>query len=173
VFTNINTKSTDVLTGLVVAANATLGGAGTFEMGDYGTTNNAKYAFVSGHLAPGDTNALGTLTVTCKSLTWNSAGSADSKWTFGLAGASQTDVLAVNGDFKKGSTSDNKYYFDFAGFDYLKGGAYTLVTWTGATDFSSADFARADGGRGVFRIDAGAKTLTLIIPAKGTLIRVL
>jgi hypothetical protein len=173
VFTNINTKSTDVLTGLVVAANATLGGAGTFEMGNYGTTNNAKYTFVSGHLAPGETNAIGTLTVSCKSLTWNSSGAVASSWNFGLSGASQSDTLVVNGDFKKGNSSDNKYYFDLAGFDYLKGGAYTLVTWTGSMDFSSADFARADGGRGVFRIDAGAKTLTLTIPAKGTIIRVL
>ncbi len=173
VFTNINTKSTVSLTGLVVAAGATLGGAGTFEMGNFGTTNNAKQVFVNGHLAPGETNGIGTLTVTCSNLTWSSQGVADSKWTFGLSGATQSDSLAVNGSFKRGGTSDGKFYFDFSGFDYTKGGSYTLVTWTGSTDFSSTDFARADGGRGVIRIDAGAKTLTLIIPAKGTLIRVL
>jgi hypothetical protein len=173
VFTNINSKSTVSLTGLVVAAGATLGGAGTFEMGDYGTTNNAKYAFISGHVAPGETNAIGTLTVSCKSLTWSSSSAVASSWNLGLSGASQSDTLAVTGDFKKGNSSDNKYYFDFAGFDYPKGGAYTLVTWTGSTDFSSADFARADGGRGVFRIDAGAKSLTLTIPPKGTIIRML
>jgi hypothetical protein len=173
VFTNINTKSTVSLTGLVVAAGATLGGIGTFEMGDYGTTNNAKQVFVNGHLAPGETNGIGTLTVTCSNLTWSSLGIAGSKWTFGLSGATQSDSLAVNGSFKRGATSDGKFYFDFLDFDYTKGGFYTLVTWTGSTDFSSADFARADGGRGVFRIDAGAKTLTLTIPAKGTIIRVL
>jgi hypothetical protein len=173
VFTNINTKSTSVLTGLVVAANATLGGSGSFEMGDFGTTNNAKYVFVSGHVAPGETNAIGTLTVTCRSLTWNSSGAAASSWNFGLSGASQSDALAVNGDFKKGNTSDGKFYFDCGGFDYTKGGIYTLATWSGATDFASGDFARSDGGRGVFGLDADAKTLKLTIPAKGTLIRVL
>jgi hypothetical protein len=152
----------------VVAANATLGGAGSFEMGNFGTTNNAKFAFISGHLAPGETNAIGTLTIACRSLTWSSSGAEASSWTFGLSGALQADKLVVKGDFKKGGTSDGKFYFDFAGFNDKKDGSYTLVTWTGTTDFVAGDFARADGGDGVFLLDAAAKTLKLVIPAKGT-----
>jgi hypothetical protein len=161
VFTNINSKSTVSLTGLVVAADATLGGSGTFAMGDYGTTNNAKYAFISGHLAPGETNALGTLTVSCKSLTWNGVSAPSSSWRWDLGAGNTSDKLLVKGDFNKGSGST--FVFDLQGRETL--GRYELVEWTGATTFATGDFSVANG-RGSFAISD--KKLILIVAPRGT-----
>ena len=156
VFTNINSKSTVSLPGLVVAADATLGGAGTFAMGDYGTTNNAKYAFISGHIAPGETNALGTLTVTCKSLTWNGVSVPSSSWRWDLGAGNTSDKLLVRGDFNKGAGST--FVFDLQGRETL--GRYELVEWTGATTFAAGDFSVANG-RGSFAISDNKLILTV------------
>lgn len=167
VFTNINTKSTTAYTGLFVAQDATLGGTGAFYMAANGTTNNAKFAVISGHLSPGLSNTVGTLTVVCSNLTWNSVNSDASRWTWTLGPQSASDKLFIDGDFKKGTGST--FTFDMQGA--RQWGRFTLVEWTGANvGFSASDFEALNSSKGTISIEDKKLIFTVLSP--GTMIRV-
>jgi hypothetical protein len=77
-------------------------------------------------------NSIGTLNVG-NNVTWN-AGNA---WKFELGAGDSADRLNITGNFTKGTGSG--WTFDFLGATDL--GTFTLVSWTGTTDFSDTDFA--------------------------------
>lgn len=166
VFTNINTLNTSVYTGLVVEADATLGGSGSFYMAANGTANNAKHAVISGHLSPALSNTVGTLTVTCSNLTWNSSSASASAWTWTLGNDLASDKLLINGNFKKGTGT--KFYFDIQ--DWKRGGTYPLVEWTGVNEGFVGDDFELLNGNGRFSISG--KQLLLYVPLQGTVIQV-
>ena len=172
VWTNINTATTGSYTGLVVEAGATLGGTGTCYMAANGTTNNAKFAVLSGHIKPGDAS-LGTLKIAGSNITWNCSSAANAAWQFEVGKGNQSDKLEIVGNFKKGTVGADGFCFDFGGS--REGGHYELVSWTGASDFQASDFRRSDGvASAIFRIDASGATkkLYMDMPLPGTLIRI-
>jgi hypothetical protein len=170
VFSNINTKSTVSLTGLVVEAGATLGGTGTFYMAANGTTNNAKLAVLSGHIKPADAS-LGTLKIAGSNITWNCSSAANAAWQFEVGKGNQSDKLEIVGNFRKGAVGADGFCFDFGGSK--QGGHFELVSWTGASDFQASDFRRSDGvASATFRIGVTGETKKLFMdmPLPGTLI---
>jgi len=116
-----NTTGSGTGTGNVsVAAGATLGGTGTI----------SGAVTVSGSIAPG--NSIGTLNT--GSVTWN-AGNA---WQFEVGDSNAADLLSITGDFTQGTGSG--WTFDFLNSTAL--GTFTLVSWTGTTDFLATDFSQ-------------------------------
>jgi autotransporter-associated beta strand protein len=120
---------------VTVASNAILAGAGTIQ----GTVE------LAGILAPGVAgvnNDIGTLTVGSDT-TWIGAASRDAAtiWQFDLSAISNaSDGFSIIGDFKKDSTVGTVYEFDFMNSaPVVSGNIYTLVTWTGVSQFTNAD----------------------------------
>ncbi len=174
--TNTYTGSTDVNQGtllvnglisnssaLTVASDGTVGGTGVIN----GATT------INGALAPG--NSIGTLTVS-NTLTWNSSTNA---WKFelGAAGVSMlspgtSDLLAITGDFTKGTGSS--FAFDFLGTGTQ--GWYKLVDWSGTTAFAGTDFSAANLGSGLsgsFTVDSGTSALYLEVVPEPTTVALL
>ena len=117
---------------VTVASGATLGGSGTIS----GTLG------VTGILAPGIADVNGGIgTLKAGTTTWKGASSSvpETIWQFDLsASAGSSDTLAITGDFKMDSTAGSVYKFNFMNSAPAAwGNAYTLVTWTGATDFTN------------------------------------
>jgi len=145
---------------VTVAAGGTLGGSGTV---------NGTVA-VSGGVAPGD--SIGRLTV-ANDLTWNgaAAASAATDWKFELGASNTSDLLHLTGtgsDFLKGSGS--VFRFDFGGASLS--GTYTLVDWTGTTNFSPSDFSYTGlGGNtsGAFSFNGSSLVFTTSVPEPGAL----
>ena len=123
-------------TGLVsVGVGSTLGGTGTLG----GAT------VVDGEIAPGS-GGIGTLTVAANT-TWNGGNS----WTYQLGTGSTSDRLAITGDFTKGVGTGYSFNFSNTGV----AGTYTLVTWTGSSNFIASNFTAtnlAAGTNGTFAI---------------------
>jgi fibronectin-binding autotransporter adhesin len=94
---------------------------------------------LDGVLAPG--NSLGTLTVD-GNVTWN--GTTGNAWNFELGLADTSDLLAIGGDFLKGTGVD--FVFDFQ--SGATEGTYILVDWTGETTFTADDFSFVNLGAG-------------------------
>jgi len=145
---------------VTVASGAVLGGSGIIG----GATT------ISGSLRPG--NSIGTLTIE-DNVTWN-AGDA---WVFelGAAGAAQgspgtSDLLAVGGDFIKGTGSS--FEFDFAGSG--SEGWYQLVSWTGSgATFDAGDFQALNltpGFEATFFVEGDGLYISVIPEPSATLV---
>ena len=113
---------------------------------------------ITGSLRPGN-GTRDTLNV-AGDLTWH-AGTA---WQFDLAAGNLSDRLAISGtgsDFLKGTGAAART-FDFLGSSQT--GTYTLVTWSGTTTFTAADFAATNLGAGLgatFAIAGNSLTVTI------------
>jgi len=120
--------STAASSAVTVASGATLGGSGTI--------NGA--VTVDGSIAPG--NSIGTLTT--GAVTWNGANTAGTAtdWKFELGADNDADLLSIVGDFTKDTTNGSNFRFDF--LDSTDLGTFTLVSWTGITDFIADDFSQ-------------------------------
>ncbi|MEI6494233.1 MAG: autotransporter-associated beta strand repeat-containing protein, partial [Verrucomicrobiota bacterium] len=125
---------------VTVSAGATLGGNGTI-----GTTGGSTT--VAGILSPGNVGVaggIGKLTIG-GNVTWQGAsgnGTSATDWIFDLASSGTgSDLLHINGDFLKDSTTfGNTFRFDFNGSNPT-GTTFKLVEWTGSTTtFSASDF---------------------------------
>ncbi len=142
--------------GVTVASGATLGGSGTIA-GTLGLT---------GVLAPGD-DGIGTLAAA--TTTWNGGGNtAETIWQFDLSATNGiSDKLEVNGDFTKGTPGTYKFDFMNSAPNAL-GNIYTLVTWTGTTNFSVSDFSWTNLGGSFngldsqFTLNANSLTFTAV-----------
>lgn len=108
---------------VTVASGATLSGSGTI----------AGTLAISGILAPGN-DGIGTLTA--GTTTWN--GGASDIWEFSLGTPSLSDKLVINGNFTRGTGST--FQFDFMN-SVPASGTYTLVDWSGSTDFLFSNFS--------------------------------
>jgi len=153
----INGNQSAATGNVTVASGTTLGGNGTVG-GDI---------TISGILAPGN-NDIGKLTT--GNLTWNGAATAgpDTNWIFDLGALNTSDLLAINGDFIKGTGS--VFHFDFNNW---QGGTFTLVTWTGnmtgfAGDGSSFSATIAPGFAGSSFSIVGSSLVFNVIPEPST-----
>ena len=120
---------------VTVNAGATLGGTGTVG----GVTT------VAGGIAPGS-GGIGTLNIAANT-TWN----AGNSWIYELGATTVSDRLAITGNFTKGGGSNFAFNFSNTGAT----GTYTLVTWTGTSNFVAGDFTAnnlAAGSSGAFAI---------------------
>lgn len=111
-----------------VNSNATLGGTGAIS----GSTT------IGGIASPGLVGSIGTLTFG-SNVTWNGGGSAGAPtdWVFQLGVFDTSDMLAINGDFVKGTGS--VFRFDLAGS--TAAGTFKLIDVAGVTTgFSAGDF---------------------------------
>ncbi|NBW96298.1 MAG: PEP-CTERM sorting domain-containing protein [Planctomycetia bacterium] len=140
------------------AAPVTMGGllSGTGTLGP---------VVLSGTLAPG----VGIGTLTTGTLTWNGGAVA----LFDLAtGTTSADLVSILGDLRKGS--GGAYRFDFQGGGAWNGSQpsiYTLLTWSGTTDFSALDFTStnlAAGLQGQFQV-SGNSLSVVVVPEPATL----
>lgn len=125
--------------------------------------------FVSGAIAPGG-ESIRTLTV-ANHLTWNgTAEGSVADWQFRLGESDVSDRLAISGaghDFNKGT--GEVFQFDFLGTGEI--GIYTLITWTGDTEFEASDFSYtnlAAGLAGQFSIEDTHLIFTVAIPEPST-----
>jgi fibronectin-binding autotransporter adhesin len=108
------------------------------KLGGIGTIGGA--ATVNGVVAPG-TIGIGTLSAN-DDVSWN----AGNNWQFDLGSNNSSDLLAIDGDFIRGTGS--AFTFDFLGG--VSAGTFTLVTWTGSnTGFSISDFDYTNLGIGM------------------------
>ncbi len=123
---NAGTLQVDGSIGDATVAGGTLGGTGSV----------GNIALNSGAIAPGDSP--GTLNGT--SLTWN-GGSA---FNFELGATSSTgdsDLLALSGALTKGSGSGFVFHFSDGNGAPTLNTVYTLITFTGPTNFIAGDFS--------------------------------
>ncbi len=126
--------STDTFatSGVTVDSGAKLGGSGTIS----GTVG------VTGILAPGIAGVGGGIgTLAAGTTTWNGGpDTAATIWQFDL-GVSSSDRLDITGDFTKGTAGT--YKFDFMGSTPTWGATYTLIDWSGITNFENdaSDFS--------------------------------
>lgn len=154
-----------IVAGSVVINSGTLLGTGTV----------SAPSTIGGILAPGDAG-IGTLTAG-GNVTWN-AGNA---WAFELGtpavslasastGSSTQDLIAITGNFAKGSGSG------FA-FDFLQSGAtgwYKVADWSGSTTFVAGDFTATNlpsGNTATFTVDNATSALYVeVVPEPGALV---
>lgn len=143
---------------VVVGVEGVLGGSGVI----------GGETFVSGAIAPGG-ESIRTLTI-LNHVTWNGAESAgDADWQFRLGENGESDRLVVGGsgyDFNKGT--NGTFRFDFLGTG--SEGEFTLLTWTGSTNFDESDFSYVNldaGLAGEFAI-VGSSLMFTVIPEPST-----
>ncbi len=152
------TAGTLVINGSLASSTVTVGVGGI--LGGSGSIDGT--VVVSGSLRPG--NSIGTLTIE-DSVTWN--GGED--WVFELGAGDTSDLLDITGvssDFLKGTGSE--WRFDFAGSTHA--GTFTLVQWTGTSDFIIDDFSYVNlggGNNGSFSFDGNSLQFSAI-PEPGT-----
>lgn len=144
----VNTTYAETANGdVIVAAGATLGGDGVLR----------GEATIDGILAPG--TSLGTLTID-NTVTWN--GSLENAWKFELGPGDTSDLLVVGGDFLRGTGS--AFLFDFVGTGTT--GTYTLVSWSGTTNFTVSDFSAKNLAPGysvsTFSINGSSLQVTVV-----------
>jgi fibronectin-binding autotransporter adhesin len=123
--------------GVTVDAGATLAGTGTV----------GAATAVAGIVAPGA--SIGTLTM-AGDLTWSGAatGGSATDWLFELGPGNTADLLDITGgSFLRDDATGSVYRFDFGGA--TDEGTYTLVNWSGATDFTAGDFSYTNLGGGL------------------------
>jgi len=105
-------------------------------------TINANVS-MNGSVRPGN-DAIGTLTIV-GDFTWHS----NSPWQFNLAAGNVSDRLNLTGsgsDFLRATTTQQRQ-FDFLGSTQT--GTFTLITWTGITNFNVSIFGAINLGAGV------------------------
>jgi len=129
--TNTYTAATQVDAGELSVTGSIVGdvttAAGTVLSGDGSIGGQVT---VNGSVRPGQ--SIGTLSVG-NGLIWNEG----EDWSFELGTAGSSDLVAITGDFTKGTGSS--FTFDFLGTG--EAGTYTLIDWSGVTNFSEGDFA--------------------------------
>jgi autotransporter-associated beta strand protein len=144
--------STHANSAVSIGTNGTLAGTGTV---------NGTLA-VSGKLAPGNAGVVDIETLTAGTTTWN----AGSIWNFDLSSSGSTsDKLDISGNFIKGSAGT--YQFDFMGSTPAWNTSYTLVDWSGTTDFVLGNFSFTNLGAGPygassFGFDGSSLTFTAV-----------
>jgi len=143
----VNSNLSSAGTTTVNASTATLAGSGSL----------GNVTLTRGILSPGE-GAVGTLSV--KTFTW----SANGTMKFDLASDSTaSDQLAIIGNFAKSGTGN--FTFNLVGGQDAT--TYTLVTWTGTTTFTAANFF-STGQTGNFSISSNQLQFTTV-PEPGTL----
>ncbi len=143
----VNSNLSSAGTTTVNASTATLAGSGSL----------GNVTLTRGILSPGE-GAVGTLSV--KTFTW----SANGTMKFDLASDSTaSDQLAIIGNFAKSGTGN--FTFNLVGGQEAT--TYTLVTWTGTTTFTAANFF-STGQTGNFSISSNQLQFTTV-PEPGTL----
>jgi autotransporter-associated beta strand protein len=143
----VNSNLSSAGTTTVNASTATLAGSGSL----------GNVTLTRGILSPGE-GALGTLNV--KTFTW----SANGTMKFDLSSDStSSDQLAITGNFSRSGTGN--FTFNLVGGQEAK--TYTLVTWTGTTTFTAANFF-STGQSGNFSISSNQLQFTTV-PEPGTL----
>jgi hypothetical protein len=170
-FTQSGTASALSLTngGRIVAGSVTISSGSLL-----GTGTVSAPATIGGIVAPGS-GGIGTLNMG-GNVTWN-AGNA---WQFELgtaaaslaaasAGSSTQDLMAITGNFAKGTGSG--FTFDFLQSEST--GWYKIADWTGSTTFSAGDFSATNlqpGNTASFTVDATTSALYVeIVPEPGAL----
>jgi autotransporter-associated beta strand protein len=142
----VNSNLSSAGTTTVNASTATLAGSGSL----------GNVTLTRGILSPGE-GALGTLSV--KTFTW----SANGTMKFDLASDStSSDQLAITGNFSRSGTGN--FTFNLVGGQDAT--TYTLVTWTGTTTFTAANFF-STGQTGNFSISSNQLQFTTV-PEPGT-----
>ena len=142
----VNSNLSSAGTTTVNASTATLAGSGSL----------GNVTLTRGILSPGE-GAVGTLSV--KTFTW----SANGTMKFDLASDSTaSDQLAIIGNFAKSGTGN--FTFNLVGGQDAT--TYTLVTWTGTTTFTAANFF-STGQTGNFSISSNQLQFTTV-PEPGT-----
>lgn len=127
--------STHANSAVSIGTNGTLAGRGTV----HGTLA------VSGKLAPGDAGVVDIEALTAGTTTWNDG----SIWNFDLSSSGTTsDKLDITGNLTKGGAG--AYQFDFMGSTPAWNTTYTLVDWSGTTDFVLGDFSFTNLGAGPY-----------------------
>jgi autotransporter-associated beta strand protein len=157
----INGNSSAATGAVTVASAATLGGTGT--VGGAVTVN--------GSIAPGS-NDIGTLNAG-NNVTWNSG----SSWKFELSSSDNTsDVLAITGQFVKGTGGAGTFVFDFMGSTPVWGETYTLATFGSlaggftagdVTPFSHTNLGAGSYSTSYFTLTGTSLTFTAV-PEPGT-----
>ena len=143
----VNSNLSSAGTTTVNASTATLAGSGSL----------GNVTLTRGILSPGE-GAVGTLSV--KTFTW----SANGTMKFDLSSDSTaSDQLAIIGNFAKSGTGN--FTFNLVGGQEAT--TYTLVTWTGTTTFTAANFF-STGQTGNFSISSNQLQFTTV-PEPGTL----
>ena len=143
----VNSNLSSAGTTTVNASTATLAGSGSL----------GNVTLTRGILSPGE-GAVGTLSV--KTFTW----SANGTMKFDLASDStSSDQLAIIGNFSRSGTGN--FTFNLVGGQEAT--TYTLVTWTGTTTFTAANFF-STGQTGNFSISSNQLQFTTV-PEPGTL----
>ena len=152
--------STAATSSVAVAVGGVLSGTGTVG----GVTT------VSGIVSPAG-SSLGTLTV-ANNVTWIGAATADpsTDWAFTLGAGNASDRLAITaGSFLRDTSGGDGFRFDFGGA--TNEGTFTLVQWSGTTDFLATDFSHTNLGPGLtgsFMIDGNGLLFTSVPePAAG------
>ena len=155
--------------GRIVAGSVTISSGSLL-----GTGTVSAPATIGGIVAPGS-GGIGTLNMG-GNVTWN-AGNA---WQFELgtaaaslaaasAGSSTQDLMAITGNFAKGTGSG--FTFDFLQSEST--GWYKIADWTGSTTFSAGDFSATNlqpGNTASFTVDATTSALYVeIVPEPGAL----
>ncbi len=142
----VNSNLSSAGTTTVNASTATLAGSGSL----------GNVTLTRGILSPGE-GAVGTLSV--KTFTW----SVNGTMKFDLASDStSSDQLAITGNFSRSGTGN--FTFNLVGGQNAT--TYTLVTWTGTTTFTAANFF-STGQTGNFSISSNQLQFTTV-PEPGT-----
>jgi autotransporter-associated beta strand protein len=139
-----------------VANGATLGGTGSF----------AGSLQAAGVLAPG--NSIGTLNAGTTTWVGVATPGLASDWQFELGPGNTADRLAITGNFLKDATAGSNFRFDFLGASQT--GSFTLVTWSGTSDFAANDFSFTNLNQslsGSFEVSAGYLVFNAV-PEPGT-----
>ena len=142
----VNSNLSSAGTTTVNASTATLAGSGSL----------GNVTLTRGILSPGE-GAVGTLSA--KTFTW----SANGTMKFDLSpDSTSSDQLAIIGNFAKSGTGN--FTFNLVGGQEAT--TYTLVTWTGTTTFTTANFF-STGQTGNFSISSNQLQFTTV-PEPGT-----
>jgi autotransporter-associated beta strand protein len=137
----VNSNLSSAGTTTVNASTATLAGSGLL----------GNVTLARGSLSPGE-GAIGTLSV--KAFTW----SANGTMKFDLSSNStSSDQLAIIGNFTRSGTGN--FTFNLVGGQNAT--TYTLVTWTGTTTFTAANFF-STGQTGNFSISSNQLQFTTV-----------
>jgi autotransporter-associated beta strand protein len=142
----VNSNLSSAGTTTVNASTATLAGSGSL----------GNVTLTRGILSPGE-GAVGTLSA--KTFTW----SANGTMKFDLSpDSTSSDQLAITGNFSRSGTGN--FTFNLVGGQEAT--TYTLVTWTGTTTFTTANFF-STGQTGNFSISSNQLQFTTV-PEPGT-----
>lgn len=137
----VHSNMTNLGTTTLSAASATIEGTGTL----------GNVTLSSGVISPGEAT-IGTLST--KNLSWSAAG----QMRFDLStNSTLSDQVTILGNFTRANSGN--FTFNLTGGQQTT--TYTLVTWTGTTNFTAANFA-ASGQTGNFTITSNQLQFTTV-----------